>query len=109
MFSTTTDSTSGSSTWGEEEEGGGGGRGEEEVHLHPIHEKLELLVEVLALALQDVLGAVAEVDQLVDDPRGDQVEGRLAGLGGRRSRRRSRRREGGVKGREEEQEEEQSE
>ncbi len=45
-----------------------------------VHVEAEVLVKILTLALQHVLRAVAEVDQLVDDPRGDQIKWRLASL-----------------------------
>ena len=45
-----------------------------------VHVEAEVLVQILTLALQHVLCAVAEVDQLVDDPRGDQIKRRLASL-----------------------------
>jgi hypothetical protein len=45
-----------------------------------VHVEAEVLVKVLTLSFQHVLRAVAEVDQLVDDPRGDQIKRRLASL-----------------------------
>jgi hypothetical protein len=45
-----------------------------------VHVEAEVLVQILTLALQHVLRAVAEVDQLVDDPRGDQIKRRFASL-----------------------------
>ena len=35
---------------------------------------------MLALSLQDVLGPVAEVDQLIDQPGGEQIVGGLTSL-----------------------------
>ena len=51
-----------------------------QLYLGAVHVQLQLPVEVLALPLQHVLGAVAEVDQLVDDSGGDEVERRFPGL-----------------------------
>jgi hypothetical protein len=45
-----------------------------------VHVEAEVLVKILTLSLQHVLRAVTEVDQLVDDPRGDQIKRRLASL-----------------------------
>ena len=50
------------------------------LYLFAVHVQLQFIVQVLTLPLQHVLGAVAEVDKLVDDTGWDQVEGRLSGL-----------------------------
>jgi hypothetical protein len=51
-----------------------------ELDKRAVHVEAEMLVKILTLALQHVLRAVAEVDQLVDYPRGDQIKRRLPSL-----------------------------
>ena len=51
-----------------------------QLNLLSVHEEIKLLVEVLTLTFQHVFGAVAEVDQLVDNARREQVKRRLSSL-----------------------------